>query len=182
MEWAWFGVEKNTGVKSENIPFPDFTRVDCGRPRIYPGVDPDLYPRGRLRWLPESTPPSQDPPPFIVIMWSVFGYQNLSDRQTDRQTDSFILPIYNTIWWGRLLLRHKHMSLSKEPPYNNDKQWITLYIKYTYRPVMWVRRLLNVTYWKGRSGKWLCYSLKTVQTVDEKWMMYRWWDEAEYIL
>ena len=69
MEWAWFGVEKNTGVKSENIPFPDFTRVDCGRPRIYPGVDPELYPRGRLRWLPESTPPSQDlPPPFIGIM------------------------------------------------------------------------------------------------------------------
>ena len=58
------------------------------------------------------------------------------------------------------------MSLSKEPPYNNDKQWITLYIKYTYRPVMWVRKLLNVTYWTGRSGKWLCYSLKTVQTVD----------------
>ena len=106
----------------------------------------------------------------------------LIDRQTDRQTDSFIPPIYNTIWWGRLLLRHKHMLLSKEPPYNNDKQWITLYIKYTYRPVMWVRRLLNVTYWKGRSGEWLCYSLKTVQTVDEKWMMYRWWDEAEYIL
>ena len=90
----------------------------------------------------------------------------ISTGQTDRQTDSFIPPIYNTIWWGRVLLRHKHMSLSKEPPYNNDKQWITLYIKYTYRPVMWVRKLLNVTYWTGRSGKWLCYSLKTVQTVD----------------
>ena len=62
MEWAWFGVGKNTGVKSENIPFSDFTRVDCGRPRIYPRVDPELYPRGRLRWLPESTPPSQDLP------------------------------------------------------------------------------------------------------------------------
>ena len=79
VEWVWSGVEKNTvRVKSENIPFPDFTRVDCGRPKIYPGVDPELYPRGRLRWLPESTPPSQDlPPPFIVIMWSVFGSQNL---------------------------------------------------------------------------------------------------------
>ena len=29
-----------------------------------------------------------------------------------------------------------------------------------------VRKLLNVTYWTGRSGKWLCYSLKTGQTVD----------------
>ena len=72
-------MEKNTGVKSENIGlhFPDFTRVDCGRPRIYPGVDPELYPRGRLRLLPESTPPSQDLPPFIVIKRSVFGSQNL---------------------------------------------------------------------------------------------------------
>ena len=79
VEWAWFGVEKNTGLMSEKIPFPDFTRVDCGCPRIYPGVDPELYPRGRgrLRWLPESTPPSQNLPLFIVIIWSVFGSQNL---------------------------------------------------------------------------------------------------------
>ena len=35
-----------TGVKSGNMPpLPDYTRVDCGRPRIYPGVDPGLYPR-----------------------------------------------------------------------------------------------------------------------------------------
>ena len=65
--WAWFGVEKNTGVKSENIPFPDFTRVDCERPRIYPGVDPELNPRGRLRWLLYSTPPSQDLPPLLWL-------------------------------------------------------------------------------------------------------------------
>ena len=97
-------------------------------------------------------------------------YNLVFTRQTDRQTDSFIPPIYNTIWWGRLLLRHKHMSLSKEPPYNNDKQWITLYIKYTYRPVMWVRKLLSVTYWTGRSGKWLCYSLKTVQMMRWGWI------------
>ena len=75
--WAWFGVETNTSVKSEKIPSPDYTRVDCERPRIYAGIDPELYPRGRLWWLPESTPPSQDLPPFIVIMWSVFGSQNL---------------------------------------------------------------------------------------------------------
>ena len=68
MEWAWFGVEKEYRVKSENTPFPDFTRVDYGRPRIYPGVDPELYPRGRLRWLPESTPSFHDLPPFIVII------------------------------------------------------------------------------------------------------------------
>ena len=66
-----------TGVKSENIP-PS---------RLYPGRlwAPQNLPRGRswtihrsrLRWLPESTPPSQDLSPFIVIMWSVFGSQNL---------------------------------------------------------------------------------------------------------
>ena len=119
---------------------------------------------------------------FSGNVYNYKAYLTVVFFQTVRQTDSFIPPIYNTIWWGRLLLRHKHMSLSKEPPYNNDKQWITLYIKYTYRPVMWVRKLRNVTYWTGRSGMWLCYSLKTVQTVDEKWMMYTWWDEAEYIL
>ena len=76
--WAWFWVETNTSVKSEKIPPPpDYTRVDCERPRIYAGVDPELYPRGRLWRLPESTPPSQDLPPFIVIIWSVFGSQNL---------------------------------------------------------------------------------------------------------
>ena len=67
---ARFRVETNTSVKSEKIPPPppDYTRVDCERPRIYAGVDPELYPRGRLWWLPESTPPSQDLPPFTVIM------------------------------------------------------------------------------------------------------------------
>ena len=102
----------------------------------------------------------------IIQIWQNGGQRFWNIVQTERLTDSFIPPIYNTIWWGRLLLIHKHMSLSKEPPYNNDKQWITLYIKYTYRPVMWVRKLLNVTYWTGRSGKWLCYLLKTVQTLD----------------
>ena len=62
-------------------PLPDYTRVDCGRPRIYPGVDPELYPRGSLRQLPESTPPSQDLPPFIVILRSVFGSPYLSPSQ-----------------------------------------------------------------------------------------------------
>ena len=59
------------------ILLPDYTRVDCGCPRIYPVVDTELYPRGRLWRLPESTPPSQDLPPIIVILWSVFGSQNL---------------------------------------------------------------------------------------------------------
>ena len=54
-------------------PLPDYTRVDCGRPRMYPGVDPELFPRGRLRWLPESTSPSQDLPPFIVILCEVYS-------------------------------------------------------------------------------------------------------------
>ena len=31
----------------EIYPLPDYTRVDCGHPRIYPGVDPELYPRGK---------------------------------------------------------------------------------------------------------------------------------------
>ena len=33
-----------SGVKSENIPPSQIIpcRVDCGRPRIYPGVDPEL--------------------------------------------------------------------------------------------------------------------------------------------
>ena len=68
MGWAWFGVETNTSVKSEKIPPPppDYTRVDCERPRIYAGVDPELYPRGRLCWLPESTPPSQDLPLLLL--------------------------------------------------------------------------------------------------------------------
>ena len=33
-------------------PLLDYTRVDCVRPRIYLGVDHELYPRGRLRRLP----------------------------------------------------------------------------------------------------------------------------------
>ena len=50
-------------------PLPDYNPgVDSGAPTIYPGVDTELYPRGRLRWLPESTPPSRDLPPLIVIM------------------------------------------------------------------------------------------------------------------
>ena len=67
--------EKNVslpGVKSGNIP----------PPRLYPGRlwEPHNLPRGRswtIRRLPESTPPSQDLPPFIVIMWGVSGSQNL---------------------------------------------------------------------------------------------------------
>ena len=45
---------------------PDYTRVDCGRPRIYPGVDPALYSRvdysgyQSLPLPPGSTPLSRD--------------------------------------------------------------------------------------------------------------------------
>ena len=52
-------------------------RLYPGRDRVYLGVNPKLYPRGRLQRLPKSTPSSQNLPPFIVIMWSVFGSQNL---------------------------------------------------------------------------------------------------------
>ena len=48
-------------------PFPDYARVHCGRLRIYPGVDPELFPRGKLRWLPESSSPSQDLPPLLWL-------------------------------------------------------------------------------------------------------------------
>ena len=54
---------------SENIiPPPPPPRVDCGRPKLYPGVDPELYLWGRLRWLPESTSPSQNIPPFSTTI------------------------------------------------------------------------------------------------------------------
>ena len=61
-------IYRNAGIKSGNIPppLPDYTRVDCGRPRIYPWVNPGLYPRGGSRSLP--LPPRIHPPPFIVIM------------------------------------------------------------------------------------------------------------------
>ena len=56
---------------------PDYTRVDCGRPRIYPRVDPEQYPRRKLRCplyceyvkclrRPESTPLSQNIHPFLT--------------------------------------------------------------------------------------------------------------------
>ena len=62
-------------VKSKNIPpLLDYTRVDCDRPRMYPGGDPELYLRGRLRWLPESTPSFLDlPPPPLLWLCEVYS-------------------------------------------------------------------------------------------------------------
>ena len=88
----------------------------------------------------------------------------------DRQTAYFISPIYNTIWWGS----HPTTIINNELHYIEN-------IHKPYRPVMWVRMSLNVTYWPGRSRTWLCNSLKTVETVDEKLMMYKWWNEGKYL-
>ena len=63
------------GVMSENIPPPPDYRLWAHQ--NLPRGDSELYPRGRLRWLTESTPPSEDLHPCIVIILSVFGFQNL---------------------------------------------------------------------------------------------------------
>ena len=39
----------------EIYSLPKYTRVDCGLSRIYSGVDPELYARGRLQRLSGST-------------------------------------------------------------------------------------------------------------------------------
>ena len=57
----------SAGVKSEIQPLPEYTRVDCGRPRIYPSL-PESTPlycdHVKCILLPESTPLSQNIPPF----------------------------------------------------------------------------------------------------------------------
>ena len=80
-----------TGVKS-NTSLSEYTRVDCGRPRIYPGVDPELYPRGRLRRLPEYTPPSQDllPPLYCAYVMCL--------RLLESTPPSQNIPPFQQLW------------------------------------------------------------------------------------
>ena len=105
----WMGVicALSAGVKStplsagvKSTPLKDYTRVDCGWPRIHLGVDPELNPRGILRRLPESIPPSQNIPLFLTSLavrtiWinpSLLKYTSFSTNLHVRPSQNLPLP------------------------------------------------------------------------------------------